>query len=439
MGRVLWELGKNPNLRIAIVSETDSKAKKLLRGIRRYLLNSRELREVFPHLTRSRNKDEPWNAHAVTVQRESFARDPSIQVTGVGGSIIGARIDLLILDDILSHRTALTKGAQEKLLSWYASNCAGRMTEHGRIIAVGTPWSKSDMYHTLAKTPGWVSKKFPVIDPATGLPTWPANWSLERIAKARQRLGPIEAARQLDCEPSDESTNRFQEDWIRKSLENGDGYDFIVSWADLFEEDVPPHLQHLPEGAFTVTGVDIGASMRSTGGLTVLTTLVVYANGERQILCIESGRWTGPQILQRCFETHARYRSTVFVEDNGAQKFLIDFAMAMGLTEIPPIRPHTTGRNKHDPTFGVESIATEMFQGRWTFPNVNNGGVIHEEMAALLKEMRDYNPDDHMGDRVSSLWIANMGAHTLRTAPGTNQVRARAFAPMDNDKREYDL
>lgn len=437
IGRVLWELGRNPNLRIAIVSETDGKAIKLLRAIKRYLLHSQELREVFPHLAKTKRKDEPWNAHQITVQRESFAKDPSVQVTGCGGSIIGARVDLLVLDDILSHRTALTKSAQEKLLAWYHSNCAGRLTEHGRIIAVGTPWSRQDLYHTLAKTEGWIAKKFSIVDPTTGLPTWPENWSPERIAKARVRLGPLEAARQLDCEPWDESTNRIQEAWIQRALDEGSQVDFVRTWAELFDEGTPPYLQVLPQGCFTITGVDVGASMRSTGGLTVLTTILVYPTGKKQILCIESGRLTGPQILQRCYEHHARYKSVVFVESNAAQRFLLDFAEMAQLDEMPPIRPHQTGRNKHDPTFGVESIGVEMFQGRWMFPH--DGDVMDKELAALLAEMRAYSPDQHTGDRHMSLWIANVGAYTMRRGPAKGKVRARPFAAVDGGQREYDL
>lgn len=439
VGRVLWELGRNPNLRVAIVSETDGKAMKLLRGIKRYVQHSKELHEVFPHLVRSKRPDDPWNKHAITIQRESFARDPSIQVTGCGGSIIGSRVDLLVLDDILSDRTAITKNAQEKLLAWYNSNCAGRLTEHGRIFAVGTPWSTSDLYHHLAKTPGWVSKKFPVIDPETGLPTWPENWSLTRIAQARIRLGPLEAARQLDCEPASESTNRFQEAWITRALNDGGQCDFVQEWAELFPEDTPPHLQVLPDGCFTVTGVDVGASMRASGGLTVLTTLLVYPSGIRQILCIESGRWTGPEILRRCFDHHRRYRSTIFVETNAAQRFLLDFAEEIE-GDIPPIRPHTTGRNKHDPTFGVESIGVEMFQGRWWFPNdPEDRNHLHPELEGLLAEMRKYTPDSHMGDRLSSCWISNMGAHTMRRGPPRGRARVRSFAPVDSDRRDVDV
>lgn len=436
--RPLYELGRNPNLRIAIVSETDTKAIKLLRGIKRYLLHSKELREVFPHLQRTKRKDEPWNAHNITVDRESYARDPSIQVTGVGGSIIGSRIDLLILDDVLSHRTALTSSAQEKLLAWFNSNCAGRLTENGRIIAVGTPWSKGDLMHHLAKTKGWVSAKFPVQDPVTGLPTWPANWSLRRIEQARERLGPLEAARQLDCEPEDASTNRFQEASIARALKEGGDYDIVQRWSDLFDEWTPPHLQVLPDGYFTVTGVDVGASMRSSSGLTVLTTLLVHPGGHRQVLCIESGRFTGPQILERCYDHHLRYRSTIFVENNGAQQFLLDFAEMADLDELPPVRPHTTGRNKRDPTFGVEAVNVEMLQGRWMFPN--DHGVMDREIEELLREMRKFTPDSHMGDRLASLWIASMGAHTMRGGlRGQRPVRARVFAPVDGDRREFDL
>ena len=127
------------------------------------------------------------------------------------------------------------------------------------------------------------------------------------------------------------------------------------------------------------------------------------------------------------------------METNAAQRFLLDFAEEIE-GDIPPIRPHTTGRNKHDPTFGVESIGVEMFQGRWWFPNdPEDRNHLHPELEGLLAEMRKYTPDSHMGDRLSSQWIANMGAHTMRRGPPRGRARVRSFAPVDSERRDVDV
>jgi hypothetical protein len=428
VGRVLFELGRDPNLRIAIVSETDAKAMKLLRGIKTYLRESKELRLLFPHLKRSTRPGDPWNAHAITVEREVRARDPSIQVVGCGGSIIGARVDLLVMDDVLSHRTARTKAQQEKLLAWYQSNIAGRLTEDSRVIAVNTAWAKGDLLHHLAKLQGWKHEKFGVIDPRTNLPRWPEVWSLKRIAQARINLGPIEAARQLDCEPVEEGTSRFPPEALTRATKLGEEVFLAKSLTELLGDHA------LPEGCYLTTGVDVGASLRKTGALTVFITCLHYPNGERQVVNVEAGRYTGPEILKNARSISSRFNSLVFVENNGAQRFLLQFAEE---GEHFPVLAFQTGANKWDPAWGVESLAVEMAQGRWIIPEHDATGQLDPEVQALLAEMRTYSPDAHTGDRTMSLWICREGARKM--APGTmggSTVGVRIFAPVDRGPKQ---
>src|SRR6266849_5316589 len=56
VGRTLFELGKNPGLRIVIVSNTAQQAEKIVRQIGQYLQRSSELRQMFPSLRPS----VPW-------------------------------------------------------------------------------------------------------------------------------------------------------------------------------------------------------------------------------------------------------------------------------------------------------------------------------------------------------------------------------------------
>jgi len=78
VARVLWLLGRNPNLRVAIVSNAAAQARKLLGTISRHIQKSAELREVFPTL----RPGDPWNVDAITVQRDSLAKDPACRLLG---------------------------------------------------------------------------------------------------------------------------------------------------------------------------------------------------------------------------------------------------------------------------------------------------------------------------------------------------------------------
>ncbi len=264
---------------------------KLLRGIKTYLRESKELRLLFPHLKRSTRPGDPWNAHAITVEREVRARDPSIQVVGCGGLIIGARVDLLIMDDVLSHRTARTKRQQEKLLAWYQSNIAGRLTEMSRVVAVNTAWARHDLLHHLASLSGWRGFKFGVIDPRTGLPRWPEVWSVARIAQARINLGPIEAARQLDCEPVEEGTSRFPEEALNRATKMGESLFLAKSLIELLRwRAASPRRLLLSRPAWTWARA-CGRPAPSPSSSPRSTT---PDGNVRQLVSIEAGRLTGP-------------------------------------------------------------------------------------------------------------------------------------------------
>ncbi len=105
IGRVLFELGHNPDLRIAIFSNSLGLSKRITSTIADYIEHSVRLREVFPHL---RKGSGPWNTQTLTVARSAATpiKDPSVQCLPVNtGAAQGARIDLAILDVHLQGET----------------------------------------------------------------------------------------------------------------------------------------------------------------------------------------------------------------------------------------------------------------------------------------------------------------------------------------------
>lgn len=398
--RVLWELGRNPNLRVAIVSATAGKAAKIATTIKEYIERSAELREVFPHLRPGKR----WGASSFTVQRDSYSKDFSVQAIGVQSDIIGARIDLAVLDDMMTSEMASSPTARAKLEAWLKSSILGRLTRKARVIMVGTAWNPDDLMHTRAKVDGWRGFKFPVIDPDTGALTWPDRWDHERIAAQTRDFGPLETARQLYCQARDDGEARFKREWIEACLARGEGRMPTLRLAGL------------PPGYRTFTGVDLGARTHKKADLTVLFSIVVHPDETREVLCVESGRWTGPEILERVYDHHDRYGSIVLVENNAAQDYLLQFARAESAV---PIKPFHTGKNKVDVAFGVESMAVEMFNAKWIIPNI--GGACAEAIGAWVNEMLFYLPGAHTGDHLMASWFAREGARQV--APKKKRVR----------------
>lgn len=416
VARTLFELGRDPSKRIVILSKTQGLAVKVIRSIASYIERSSELREVFPHLYPS----VPWTQTQLMVQRDTVSKDYSVSACGVGGAVVGSRIDVLIVDDILDWSNTRTPAQRSELLRWFRSEFVGRLSDGGKIIVVGNAYHPEDFLHTLARE-GYVARTYPVeveIVDAKGVrrkvPRFPRKWSPRRIAAKRIELGPIEAARQLDCVARKDADVRCKEAWIKRCLERGAGFSLVhnLSDADL-----------AATGGAVYTGVDIGVGKKNTNAKTVVFSFLVYPNGDRQILSVEGGRWGAPEIAAKVLDHHARYRSIVMVESNGAQKFILDIAHLEGVEQsiasvALAVLPFNTGGNKSHPVLGVESIFAELAAGMWIIPcdEVSPGRfVTSQEISFWLSDCENYDPNRHTGDYLMACWIGREGARTGAT------------------------
>jgi len=389
VGRTLYELGRDTSKRIVIVSNTYKQSEKLVGVIAKYIESSSDLRRVFPDLLPA----DPWTNSQIFVKRKVLSKDPSLQACGVHGSILGARIDWLVLDDVLDYENCRTQAARQDLWEWFQATLVGRLTEKSKIVVVGTAFHPEDMLHKLATQPGWRALKYPVLDPETGLSRWPKVWPMSRIEKRRQELIPIEFARQMLCVARDDADAVFKREWIDVALKLGNGKDMVYA------------LESVPPGCGVFTGVDLAVQQHSKADLTVLFTIMVHPDGTREVLCVESGRIAGPDIVKRIVDTHNRFHSIVIVENVAAQDYIVQFTRG---TSAVPVIGFTTGSNKVHPEFGVQSLGAEMMGGKWVIPN--RDGQCAPEISAWISEMLYYDPNAHTGDRIMASWFAREGA-----------------------------
>ena len=413
VGRVIFEIGKNPNLRVVIVSNNTELPKKLTRLNGKYI-RSAQYRRVFPNIVPT----EPWNTTMLTVRREDAelrtAKDPTIQATSAHGNVAGSRIDLLVFDDVLDFDNCRTVDARKQLIDWAKATLLGRMSKNGRVWIIGNAWYPDDFMHVEAKKPRTVERRYPIVDDVTGKNLWPERWTPERLAQQLEDLGPFEFARKMKCVARDDVTARFKREWIDKCLERGKGK--TMKFA----------LQGVPAGYRTYTGVDLASSKKKKSDDVVLFTVAVHPNETRELLCIESGKWTGPEIVNKIVDTHTRFGSIVFVESNAAQVFIVDFAKELSAVPVKPF--YTTGQNKPDPTFGVEALATEFFNGKWIIPSGPSGLPVDPEISKWIEEMLFYSPGSHTGDRLMAAWICREG---MRNNKDPQRVQSRPLSLID--------
>ena len=409
IGRVLWELGRNPSLRVAVISRTDRLATKIVTTVGNIILKSGDLRVVFPSLRKSSHPRDSWTTHALTIERNNPGmKEPSVQAFGAGSrSLIGNRIDLLVIDDILDDQNTQSAAQMDDMWVWYNSLVEGRLDENGRVIVVGNAWHPQDFLHRLARQPGWKALRYPVVDDETGEPRWPERWPLRRILETKAKLDAARAgefARTMLCLARDESQSRFKQRSIDACKERGEGSTLM------------DYMKLTPPGYGIYTGVDLAISLKSSADLTCLFTIIVHPDGSRQVLDIQSGRWFGREIVQRIIDVHRRFNPTVvLVESNAAQDYIRQQVVD---TSAVPVKAFVTGKNKTDPEHGLMSLATEIDNGKWIIPC--DGGKAHPEVEAWILEMLYYDPQKHTGDRLMASWFAKEAAR----AGGTEGPRA---------------
>ncbi len=383
----LFVLGRNPDARIAIISETSTQATRILAAVREHIRRNERLRAVFPKLKPAGGFRTKWSDSAILVDRPSTGKDPSIVALGVLGPLLGARLDVAILDDVLSFESTFTSAQREKTIGWFRSTLVGRIVGGGKILVAGTAWHREDLLHAIAASGEYVTLRDAAIKP-DGTPLWPERWPLERLEQRRREIGELEFSRQLLVQAIADGDSRFRAEWIEHAftLARAEGCVLVDSYAEPWK---------------TFTGVDLAVGTTSKHDETAIFTIALMPDGRRRVLALDAGRWTAPEIVERIRSAHARYRSMVRVETNGAQDYVRQFLAGAGV----PVEAHATGRNRNDPAFGIESLAVELEQGLWIVPDA-------AATRAWARELMVYSPSHHPGDRLIASWLAREAARS---------------------------
>lgn len=391
--RTVWELGRDPSLRFIILSATQDLAIAIVAAIANYIKSDETVREIFPDLMPD-EKGGSWSNTKLDVIGRRDKRNPSVRACGVGTALRGSRGDRLIVDDILTAENTATPEQRRKVTSWLRSEAFGCLSRRARVLIVGNAMHPDDALHELAKLQGWKWLRFPILNPA-GESTWPEMWPHERIKKARIDMG-LEFAKNMMCRARSDEDARFKQEWIDAALKRGADLTFVDS------------LEEVPAGCSTWSGVDLGVSKKKKSDKSAVFTFLEDENGNRTLLRIRAGKWTGPEILDKLKEEQAAFHSIIAVENNAAQDFILQFAKSE--TNLP-VLPHTTSGRKRDPIFGVEGLAIELSNGKWTFPS--KGGCIDPQLSEFIVELLYYVPKAHTGDRLMACYFARELARRL--------------------------
>ena len=108
-----------------------------------HLLNNKQLLEDFPYLKKNEEL-EKWTDDQIYLDRGSVSKDPTIEVVGAGGDILGGRYDFIISDDLCNRKNTNTLALRDKMDDWWENDVTSRVVEGGHIANIGTMQHKDD-------------------------------------------------------------------------------------------------------------------------------------------------------------------------------------------------------------------------------------------------------------------------------------------------------
>lgn len=148
IGRIIWSLGKNPNLRLKLICASDGKASERIQEIREHIEKNARVREVFPGLVPNDGLD--WTKRKITLKRSIISKDVSLEALGVGSSATGGRADGLIFDDACDERNTLRlPELRGQVKRTFYSVYVPMLEPSGFIWYICTLWHAADLSHEL--------------------------------------------------------------------------------------------------------------------------------------------------------------------------------------------------------------------------------------------------------------------------------------------------
>lgn len=144
---VLWELYRNPQIKIVVVSASKSRADAFTTFTLRLIEEMPVLQFLKPKANQRASRVEFDVGPAVADQ------SPSVRSVGITSQITGSRADIIVADDVEVPNNSATADMREKLIERVKEFSAIlKPLDTSRVIYLGTPQTEDSIYNKLPET-----------------------------------------------------------------------------------------------------------------------------------------------------------------------------------------------------------------------------------------------------------------------------------------------
>jgi phage terminase large subunit-like protein len=356
--RIVWELGRNPGLRIKMVCASEALAAERGRFIRRAIESNRSVRGTFPHLL----PGTPWSDTRLTVARPAEVIGPSLTCIGVGAASTGARADLLVCDDIVDVKAIASRAERDRVKDHFRNNLLNLLEPDGRFWGLCTPWHRDDLNAELKRSGTYPVLSRPIDEDLT--PIWPERWPRAALAARRAEIGPVPFARGYRLVPLADDDVMIPRASVRYWHEPAEAERVILS--------VDPAL--------------------STHARADKSALVVLAKCGNEIRCLDAiaRRVATPDLIALITALDGQWRpDTILFESNGVFDGIADLMMRQA-SFGPKVRKVQQTKDK-----GARVAAFSVPVANGSFRLQGHGSDVDPGQQELLDEMTTFPVGEH--------------------------------------------
>lgn len=413
----LYDIGRNPNVRYILVSETGDFARKLLLQITQ-LMTQEELYLPDRNFVKDWGPFQPeggspaWNRSQVYVAgRISPEKDPTIMAIGVGAQIYGRRADKIRFDDCATTENQRNPDRVLRMMEWIDKEALSRIGQNGQATWIGTRVNAGDIYGPLGQRPGYhVIRYSCILDDTEQEVLWPDHFPYNAALVRRAEMTPTDwqlVYQNVDV-PGLNAT--FTQEIIDPCKDTSRVVGQYEShWRLIAGLDPAGAGKNSGYTAFTLLGIDLRTGMRYLIDQVAVKAMKAYQLKEQML------RWSDEYPIYE-------WR----VESNGVQANLVqynhDIIRPLALKGQRVVPHNTQGTNKWDPQFGVESMAPLFHGGLISIPWGNAQTARHFQ--PWIEELVSF-PMGVKSDLVMSSWFADLGCRSYLE---------RGHLPMFNER-----
>jgi hypothetical protein len=131
---ILWFLANNPETHVIHASHTQDRAEGWGRKLRNLILEHAQTLGI------------SLRSDSQAIGRWELTTGGSYMAVGCGQAVLGARADLVVIDDpIRSREAAWSEIERKNLWEWYGGDLKTRLRPGGKIVLIMTRWHESDL------------------------------------------------------------------------------------------------------------------------------------------------------------------------------------------------------------------------------------------------------------------------------------------------------